>query len=160
MFYAQFIFNLFIALLWILLKDEPTPTLAAFNTGFLVGLGILYVMHRFFGTQFYLIRAFKVLKLVFVFFKELFVSGIVVMKQILTPNLNITPGIFSYKTILEDDWEVTTLALLLTLTPGSVVMEVSESSDVLYKHAMDINQKDDLIRALGKFETVIMEVSR
>jgi|SRR5690554_3424830 multicomponent Na+:H+ antiporter subunit E len=117
-------------------------------------------MHRFFGTQFYLIRAFKVLKLVFVFFKELFVSGIVVMKQILTPNLNITPGIFSYKTILEDDWEVTTLALLLTLTPGSVVMEVSESGDVLYIHAMDINQKDDLIRALGKFETVIMEVSR
>lgn len=160
MFFAQFILNLLIALLWLLLKDEPTPTLPTFITGFLVGIGILYLMHRFFGTQFYLIRVVKIIKLILIFFKELIVSGVVVIKLILTPNLNITPGIFKYKTILEDDWEVTTLSLLLTLTPGSVVMEVSESGDELYIHAMDMKQKDDLIRSLGRFETAIMEVSR
>jgi len=160
LFFAQFILNLFIALLWLLFKDEPTPTLATFNTGFIVGMGILYVMHRFFGTQFYLIRLAKIIKLVLFFFRELIISGFVVMKQVLTPNLNITPGIFKYKTILEKDWEVTTLSLLLTLTPGSVVMEVSESGDELYIHAMDIGQKENLIRSLGRFETVILEVSR
>lgn len=160
MFFAQFILNLFIALLWLLFKDEPKPTLSTFNTGFIVGIGILYLMHRFFGTRFYLIRLVKILKLALVFFRELIVSGFVVMKQVLTPNLNITPGIFKYKTILERDWEVTALALLLTLTPGSVVMEVSESGDELYIHAMDIGQKEDLIRSLGRFETVILEVSR
>ena len=82
------------------------------------------------------------------------------MKQILTPNLKITPGIFKYKTILKNDWEVTALSLLLTLTPGSVVMEISESGDELYIHAIDIEQKEDLIRSLGRFETVILEVSR
>ncbi|MEJ9279495.1 MULTISPECIES: Na+/H+ antiporter subunit E [Ureibacillus] len=160
MFFAQFILNLFIALLWLLFKDESTPTLSTFNTGFIVGIGILYVMHRFFGTQFYLVRAMKIMKLVLIFFKELTVSGFVVMKQILTPNLKITPGIFKYKTILKNDWEVTALSLLLTLTPGSVVMEISESGDELYIHAMDIEQKEDLIRSLGRFETVILEVSR
>ncbi|MEK4496266.1 MULTISPECIES: Na+/H+ antiporter subunit E [Ureibacillus] len=160
MFFAQFILNLFIALLWLLFKDEPTPTLSTFNTGFIVGIGILYVMHRFFGTQFYLVRAMKIMKLVVIFFRELIVSGFVVMKQILTPNLKITPGIFKYKTILKNDWEVTALSLLLTLTPGSVVMEISESGDELYIHAMDIGQKEDLIRSLGRFETVILEVSR
>jgi len=159
-FFAQFILNLFIALLWLLFKDEPKSTLSTFNTGFIVGIGILYLMHRFFGTRFYLIRLVKILKLALVFFRELIVSGFVVMKQVLTPNLNITPGIFKYKTILEKDWEVTALALLLTLTPGSVVMEVSESGDELYIHAMDIGQKEDLIRSLGRFETVILEVSR
>lgn len=160
MFFAQFILNLFIALLWLLFKDEPTPTLSTFNTGFIVGIGILYVMHRFFGTQFYLVRAMKIMKLVVIFFRELIVSGFVVMKQVLTPNLKITPGIFKYKTILKNDWEVTALSLLLTLTPGSVVMEISESGDELYIHAMDIEQKEDLIRSLGRFETVILEVSR
>lgn len=159
-FFAQFILNLLIALLWLLLKDEPTPTLATFNTGFIVGTFILYVMHRFFGTQFYLIRAVKILKLIVVFFQELLVSGFVVMKQILTPNLKITPGIFKYETTLKKDWEVTALSLLLTLTPGSVVMEVSESGNELYIHAMDIGQKEDLIRSLGRFETLILEVSR
>ena len=160
MFFAQFILNLFIALLWLLFKDEPTPTLSTFNTGFIVGIGILYVMHRFFGTQFYLVRAMKIMKLVVIFFRELIVSGFVVMKQVLTPNLKITPGIFKYKTILKNDWEVTALSLLLTLTPGSVVMEISESGDELYIHAMDIGQKEDLIRSLGRFETIILEVSR
>ncbi|NLY79754.1 MAG: Na+/H+ antiporter subunit E [Lysinibacillus sp.] len=160
MFFGQFILNLLIALLWLLLKDEPTPTLPTFITGFLVGIGILYIMHRFFGTQFYLVRVVKIIKLILIFFRELVVSGVVVIKLILSPKLNITPGIFKYKTILEDDWEVTTLSLLLTLTPGSVVMEVSESGDELYIHAMDMKQKDDLIRSLGRFETAIMEVSR
>lgn len=160
MFFAQFLLNLFIALLWLLLKDEPKPTLSTFITGFFVGIGILYLMHRFFGTQFYLARLMKVMKLILLFFYELIISGIMVMKQILTPNLNIKPGIFKYKTILREDWEVTTLALLLTLTPGSVVMEVSENGEELYIHAMDIGQKDMLIKSLGKFETAILEVSQ
>lgn len=160
MFFGQFILNLLIALLWLLLKDETTPTLPTFITGFVVGIGILYIMHRFFGTQFYLSRLMKIIKLILLFFKELLISGIVVMKQILTPNLNIKPGIFKYKTILEEDWEITTLALLLTLTPGSVVMEVSEDGEELYIHAMDIGQKEMLIKSLGKFESAILEVSQ
>lgn len=161
MFFGQFILNLFIALLWLLLSDEPTPRLTTFLTGFIVGLGILYTMHRFFGTQFYVRRTWKVIVLVLIFIKELISSGIFVLGLILKPNLNLTPGIFTYETILKSDLEVTTLSLLLTLTPGSVVMEVSEEGNVLYIHAMDIvRSKDDLIRSLGKFEEAILEVTR
>ena len=84
-----------------------------------------------------------------------------VLKQILTPNLNMTPGIFTYETDLTWDWEVTTLALLLTLTPGSVVMEVSEEGNMFYIHAMDIEEsKEDVIRSIGKFEKAILEVTQ
>lgn len=56
---------------------------------------------------------------------------------------------------------MTVLALLLTLTPGSVVMEVSEEGDVFYIHAMDLEEaKDAFIRSIGKFERAIMEVTR
>ena len=92
---------------------------------------------------------------------ELLLSSYSVLKQIMTPNLTITPGIFTYKTELKGDWEVTALALLLTLTPGSVVMEVSEEGDLFYIHAMDMEEsKDAVIRSIGKFEQAIMEVTR
>ncbi|RHW32775.1 Na+/H+ antiporter subunit E [Lysinibacillus yapensis] len=159
--FGQFLLNLFIALLWLLLMDEPIPQLTTFFTGFVVGIGILYVMHRFFGTQFYLRKLAKIIYLILLFIKELMTSGFVVTRQVLTPNLQITPGIFTYQTSLKGEWEVTALALLLTLTPGSVVMEVSESGDVFYIHAMDIeDSKESVIRSIGKFEKAIMEVTR
>ena len=157
----QFILNLFIATLWLLLQDEITPQFSTFLMGFIVGIAILYAMHRFYGTQFYLRRVFSIIKLLWLFNWELLLSSYVVLKQITTPKLNITPGIFTYQTKLSGDWEITALALLLTLTPGSVVMEVSEEGDMFYIHAMDIEQsKDAVIRSIGKFEEAIMEVTR
>ncbi|EON73606.1 Na+/H+ antiporter subunit E [Lysinibacillus sphaericus] len=157
----QFILNLFIATLWLLLQDEITPQFTTFLMGFIVGMGILYAMHRFYGTQFYLRRVVSIIKLLWLFNWELLLSSYSVLRQITTPKLNITPGIFTYKTELKGDWEVTALALLLTLTPGSVVMEVSEEGDLFYIHAMDIEQsKDAVIRSIGKFEQAIMEVTR
>ena len=156
---VQFILNLFIATLWFLLKDDPSAGFQTFVAGFLVGIFILYAMHRFFGTQFYLRRVLKILKLVLLFIQELVLSSYVVLKQILTPNLKITPGIFTYETKLTGDTQITALALLLTLTPGSVVMEISEKGDVFYIHAMDMEtSKDAVIRSIGKFEQAIMEV--
>lgn len=158
---GQFILNLFIALLWLLLMDEPIPQLTTFFSGFVVGIVILYIMHRFFGTKFYLRRLFKMILLVLLFIRELISSSFSVMKQILTPKLNITPGIFTYKTNLIGEWEITALALLLTLTPGSVVMEVSEEGNVFYIHAMDLEEsKESVIRSIAKFENAIMEVTR
>lgn len=158
---SQFILNLFIAALWLLLQDEVTPQFTTFLMGFIVGIGILYAMHRFYGTQFYLRRVFSIVRLMLLFSWELLLSSYSVLKQITTPKLTITPGIFTYKTALKGDWEVTALALLLTLTPGSVVMEVSEEGDLFYIHAMDMEEsKDAVIRSIGKFEKAIMEVTR
>lgn len=158
---GQFILNLFIAALWFLLKDDPEAQFSTFVSGFLVGLVILYAMHRFFGTQFYLRRVMKVMKLILLFIQELILSSVSVLKQVLTPNLNITPGIFTYETQLRGDWQITALALLLTLTPGSVVMEISEEGDVFYIHAMDVEStKEEVLRSIGKFERAILEVTK
>ena len=158
---GQFILNIFIASLWFLLGDDPTNDFSDFMKGYLVGVIILYFMHRFFGTRFYLKRVWKILKLILLFIQELILSTISVLRWVLSPKLNITPGIFTYKTELKGDWQVTTLAVLLTLTPGSVVMEVSEEGDVFYIHAMDLEEaKDSLVRSIGKFEKAILEVTR
>lgn len=158
---TQFILNLFIATLWFLLRDDPNTNFTDFVGGFLVGVFILYAMHRFFGTRFYLQRLLKIVRLILLFIAELILSSYSVLKLVLSPKLNIKPGIFKYKTQLSGDWEITVLALLLTLTPGSVVMEVSESGDEFYIHAMDLEStKESIMRSLGNFERAIMEVTR
>ncbi|MGN7386435.1 Na+/H+ antiporter subunit E [Sporosarcina sp. SAFN-015] len=158
---AQLLLNLFIAFLWMTLMDEDELKFTTFFAGFLVGIGIIFFMHRFFGTQFYLRRLFSSFKLLLIFISELTQSSIVVLRQILSPRLKIKPGIFKYETILISDVEVTMLSLLLTLTPGSVVMEVSPEGNTLYIHAMDVEQsRAGLIKQLKNFERAIMEVTR
>ncbi|HLS06669.1 MAG TPA: Na+/H+ antiporter subunit E [Bacillota bacterium] len=157
----QFLLNLFIAILWVLFNDEKALHPSTFIAGFFVGMFIVFLMRRFFGGRFYLHRLLAVILLVFIFISETLQSAIVVIKHILHPKLDIEPGIFKYTTILKNDWEVTTLALLLTLTPGSVVMEVTTEGNVFYVHAMDINRyQGDLENSLKRFEQAIMEVSR
>jgi multicomponent Na+:H+ antiporter subunit E len=158
---AQFLINLFIAFLWMMFIDEDELKFSTFFTGFIVGAFIVFLMHRFFGEQFYLRRFYAVVKLVLIFNSELIQSSIFVLKHILSPKIHIKPGIFRYETVLRGEWEVPALALLLTLTPGSVVMEVTPEGNVFYIHAMDIEEsRDDLIRSLAKFEKAIMEVTR
>ncbi|MCG7343100.1 Na+/H+ antiporter subunit E [Sporosarcina sp. ACRSL] len=158
---AQLLLNLFIAFLWMMLIDEDEFRFTTFIAGFLVGIGIVFFLHRFFGRQFYLRRLYSSFKLLLIFIRELTQSTIVVLGQILSPKLKIKPGIFKYETVLESDVEVTMLSLLLTLTPGSVVMEVAPEGDTLYIHAMDVEQsREGLIKQLKNFEKAIMEVTR
>jgi multicomponent Na+:H+ antiporter subunit E len=158
---AQFIMNLFIAFLWMLLIDEDKFYISTFFAGYLVGIGIIFIMHRFFGRKFYLHRLYAAIKLIILFVSEIFHSTVLVLKHVLSPKLNLRPGIFKYETKLTSDIEVTTLAMLLTLTPGSVVMEVAPEGNVFYIHGMDLEQsKDALLHSLAKFEKAIMEVTR
>ncbi|MCZ2260381.1 Na+/H+ antiporter subunit E [Sporosarcina sp. G11-34] len=158
---SQILLNIFIAFLWMLLIDEDELRFSTFFAGYLVGVGIIFIMHRFFGTQFYLRRMLAVLKLLFIFISELTQSSILVLRQILSPKLKIRPGIFKYETKLRSDLEVTMISLLLTLTPGSVVMEVVSEENLLFVHAMDIeNERDAILSQLRNFEKAIMEVTR
>ncbi len=158
---TQLFLNVIIAFLWVLLMDEDEFRFTTFFAGFLVGVGILFLMHRFFGTRFYLRRMISTIKLLFVFNWELIQSSILVLKQILSPKLKIEPGIFRYETVLRSDLEITLISLLLTLTPGSVVMEVTPEGDALYVHAMDVEkERGAIISQLQNYEKAIMEVTR
>lgn len=158
---TQFVLNILIAFLWVFLKDEDAFYYTTLFEGYFIGLVIVFLMYRFSHSKFYLFRVFAFIKLIFIFIIETFLSAILVLKTILAPKLDLKPGIFRYETVLRGEWEVPLISLLLTLTPGSVVMEVTPEGNVLYVHAMDIEKyKDNLIRSLKKFEKAIMEVTR
>ncbi|MNL15654.1 Na(+)/H(+) antiporter subunit E [compost metagenome] len=68
------------------------------------------------------------------------------------------PGIFAYPLRLTTDFEITLLANLITLTPGTLSVDVSEDKTTLYVHAIDCSNieaaKNDIRNG---FEKKIME---
>jgi multicomponent Na+:H+ antiporter subunit E len=133
----------------------------AFLKGYLFGLLIIFAFRRFFHSRFYLLNVMAVFNLIYIFVRELILSNIAVVKTVLKPKLDMNPGIFAYPTVLEKDWEITILANLITLTPGTLVIDVSPDNKILYVHAMDINTKKESIDSIkNTFEKAIMEVGR
>ena len=155
----QILLNFILAFVWMFLKTSYSP--ASFFVGYFFGLLIIYIFRRFFTSRFYLLRVVAVLNLIYIFTLELILSNVAVLKAVLRPKLNIKPGIFAFPTELKEDWEITMLANLITLTPGTLVVDVSPDNKILYVHAMDITDADEAIQSIkNTFEKAIMEVSR
>ncbi|HHY28019.1 MAG TPA: Na+/H+ antiporter subunit E [Desulfitobacterium dehalogenans] len=155
----QVLINLFIGVLWMFFQDDWS--ILTFSSGYLFGILVLFILRRFLDSKFYLFTLQAVVELFFLFIYELFTSSIMVIREIIKPKIDIKPGIFSLETSLESDVEVTLLALLITLTPGSVVMEISPDKRMFYIHAMDIPElSDSVIRSKEKFEDAIKKVTR
>ncbi|QTH46157.1 Na+/H+ antiporter subunit E [Cohnella sp. LGH] len=154
----QILLNLLIAVIWMLLHDVWNTL--TFTIGFILGFFIIFWFRRFFPTPFYGRKLWAILKLMYLFGIDLILSSIVVIGQIIRPRLNIQPGIFKMKTKLKTDWELAMLVNLLTLTPGSVVMEIAPEEGILYVHAMDMKMSNSVIKTKNKLEDVIIEVMR
>lgn len=83
-------------------------------------------------------------------------SGLHVTRLILSPSLPIQPQLIEYPTELESEGEVVILGNSITLTPGTITVEVS--ADELLVHAIDDESGRDLKE--GALERKIGEAFR
>jgi len=75
--------------------------------------------------------------------------------------MNIKPGIFVYPLTVDRDFEITLLTSLLTLTPGTLSVDVSEDRRLLYVHALDCSDPETMIHDIRHgFERMILEAFR
>ncbi|MRX73576.1 Na+/H+ antiporter subunit E [Bacillus lacus] len=155
----QILLNFFLAFTWMFMTAEYNGL--TFLIGYFFGLVILYILRRFFDRRFYIFNVLAAIKLLLIFIRELILSNIAVLKVILSPKLMNRPGIFALETELTKDWEITILSNLITLTPGTLVLEVSPDNKILYIHAMDIKDAEEAKQSIrNTFEKAIQEVSR
>ncbi|WP_010531066.1 Na+/H+ antiporter subunit E [Lentibacillus jeotgali] len=155
----QIVINLVIAVMWMLLSEAYTAP--SFITGYLLGILLLLLLNRFIPDTFYLKRAFKIAGLIMLFIKELVLSNIDIVKLAYARKPEFEPGIFALPTELTSNWEITLLANLISLTPGTLSVAVSHDNTYLYIHAMHIDDIDDEINSIkNTFEKAIMEVTR
>ncbi len=155
----QLLLNFFIALVWMFMSTSMSAS--TFIIGYLIGLILIVMMRRFFKERLYIWRLWATVKLTLLFFKELILSNISVLRLILQPKMDIKPMIFALPTDLKHDWEITLLSSLITLTPGTLVLNVSDDQKTLYIHAIDVDDVDEAIDSIkNSFEKAIKEVSR
>jgi multicomponent Na+:H+ antiporter subunit E len=80
---------------------------------------------------------------------------------LLTPNRGLRPGIIAVPLDVTSDAEITTLANLITLTPGTLSLDVSSDRRTLYVHALEVSDPDTFRRGIkAGFERAVMEVYR
>ncbi len=65
-----------------------------------------------------------------------------VIKRIINPRMPINPGIVKIKTGLKSDMGLTGLANAITMTPGTLSVEVVEEEPCLYIHWIDVATTD------------------
>ncbi|MFB3166377.1 Na+/H+ antiporter subunit E [Neobacillus sp. 179-C4.2 HS] len=155
----QILLNVVLAFLWMFIKVSYDPI--SFIKGYIFGLLVIFVLRRYFHSRFYLFRLWSFIKLIFIFIKELILSNIAIVKIVLKPKLDMSPAIFAMDTVLTKDWQITLLSSLITLTPGTLVIDVSDDNKTLFIHAMNIGEVEDEINSIkNSFEKAILEVSR
>ncbi|MFC0136620.1 Na+/H+ antiporter subunit E [Staphylococcus petrasii] len=153
----QITVNFLLAFIWLFLSGSYT--LNNLLLGFLLGLGIVYLFNKALPGKFYLIRVYKIIKLIVVFLIELIKANIDVLKIVLRPKLQNQPGFFTYHTDLKTDWQIVLLSNLITLTPGTVVLGISDDRTKIYIHAIDFSTKEEEVEGIkSSLEKVVREV--
>ena len=77
-----------------------------------------------------------------VFLWEVLKANIDVAYRVMHPSLPINPGIVKVKTNLDTDTALTFLANSITLTPGTMSVDIDRDKGFLYVHWIDVKTKN------------------
>lgn len=103
----------------------------------------------------------RIISLAVLFLYELMVSAIRVAVIVVTPDLKsaLRPAIVAVPLTVKSDAEITLLANLITLTPGTLSVDVSDDRSLLYVHVLTLSTREALIADIASgFEKKVKEV--
>jgi multicomponent Na+:H+ antiporter subunit E len=136
---AELITGLFVSLI-----------IAIFSSGFFscCGLGILFSPKIIYVVQYF-----------FVFILALVKSNFSMAKRVISPSLPINPGIVEFKTNLKNDTAKLILANSITLTPGTLTVDLID--DQFYIHWIDVeaHTPEEAYKAIAEpFEKILLKI--
>lgn len=151
--------NIMLTFVWVALTGSFA--VSSFVFGFLLSFCIMWIISRSNGETRYFTFMIKVISFIGFFFKELIKANIEVAYDVITPTFHMTPGIVRVPLEANTNLEITFLANLISLTPGTLSLDVSDDQKVLYVHSMYISDKDEFIRGIKEgFEKRLLEILR
>ncbi|MGJ1198036.1 Na+/H+ antiporter subunit E [Sphingobacterium spiritivorum] len=155
----QFLMNLLLCFIWIALTGSMYYS--NFLFGFLLGFFILWIMNINETDQRYFYRVPKTAGFVLYFLYEMIVANIQVAYDVITPKYFFKPGIIRYPLNARTDFEINLLATIISLTPGTLILDISNDKSALYIHVMYLKDKDKFIAQLKNgFERRLLEIIR
>ncbi len=157
---SRLLLNIMLALTWMMITGQFEPV--NFLGGFIIGYLILWLLRGAMGDESsYYLKVRQTLGFLLFFMKELFVANLRVAYDVLTARHHMHPGVVAIPLDVESDLEITLLANLITLTPGTLSLDVSHDRKVLYVHGMYIDNVQSFRRSIKDgFERRLMELLR
>jgi len=142
----RFLLNVMLTLIWIALTGSFS--FINFFIGFILSFFILWIISRNSADRRYYTIAFKVIGFFFYFLYEMLKANLQVAYEVMTSNLHMKPGIVKLELEARTDLEITLLANLISLTPGTLVIDVSDDRKVMYIHGMYLQDRAKFIDSI------------
>lgn len=150
--------NLLLALAWAALVGQfDLPNLVF---GFGLGYVMIFLARRRTTGERYAIQVLRIVRFVGYVLWEIVLANLNVARQVLlTPRDQLRPGIVGVPLDLTSDAQITMLANLITLTPGTLSLDISEDRRTLFVHAIDVSSPEAFRHSIKQgFERAVREV--
>ena len=150
--------NLLLALAWMALTGQFTPV--NFAAGFLLSALLLRLMLHGQGPPLYFRRATNTLRFGLFYLWEILLANLRVAALVLSPRMRLDPMVVAITLEEQSDISITLLANLITLTPGSLTLDVSADRRVLYVHTMHARNVERYRQEIKALERRVLEVTQ
>lgn len=156
----MFLHNIMLAMIWMVVTGSFKPV--SFVAGFGFAYLILWLLR---GTidpaSTYFSKVRQATSFFWFFLSELFKANLKVAHDVLTLRHHMHPGVVAIPLEVQSEVEIMMLANLITLTPGTLSLDVSNDRKVLYVHSMYVEDIREFRRSIKEgFEKRIMELLR
>lgn len=138
---SHLLLNILLAVTWSALSGNFEPINLGF--GFILGFVVLRVIA--FSNNLpnsYFSRFFRIFEFIFFFVFEVIKANIRLAVTILSPRMNLRPAVIAYPLELKSEAGIILLANLITLTPGTLSLDISGDRKVLYIHTIYLKNAD------------------
>jgi multicomponent Na+:H+ antiporter subunit E len=141
-----FFINTLLAIVWAGLLGEFSAV--NLTSGFVVGYLVLWLPYHLGGSSSYFTKIQRWIAFLFFYGWEVLRSSVRVARDVLAPQHRLKPGVIAVPLDLQTDAEITVLANLITMTPGSMSIDVSADHSTLYVHVMRVQDPDTVRREI------------
>ncbi len=117
-------------------------TLYGFLVGFTLGYAALWLTQPLYSDTKYFQRALKTTKLIAYFVWDLLMSNLKVLWDVVTPQHISRPGIVGVPLRAKTDLEILLVSNMISLTPGTLSIDLSADRKILYVHVMFLDDPE------------------
>lgn len=143
--------------LWLILSSSYT--FGSLVMGALVALLVPLWTVRFWPDRPVLRKPGKAVRLFLQVCRDIVAANIVVARQVLGPLDRIRPAFVDVPLDLDDPFVATMLGGIVTLTPGTVSIDIDMERRILHVHALDVPDADALIAEIKtRYEKPLKEI--
>jgi len=150
--------SLVLWLSWLAINNTIAPAHVVLG-GLLAWVLPLAGLHLADGTWPHLHRPGVALKLALTVLWDIVVSNAVVARRVLGPEAAIQPRFVRVPLDLTDDWAITALAGIITMTPGTLTADIAADRSYLLVHAFHVDDADAIVALIKtRYEAPLKEI--